>query len=108
MRRFQFALLVDRFAASGSLGSKSFPMSLTFWIKRFLIVYAGVFLALLVIALLRNRALARAATESALWAGISTAIFIGTRLYHSRKGRHCALCRDTPEVRHDSASELKK
>jgi hypothetical protein len=74
-------------------------MPLTFWIKRFLVVYVGIFLGLFMVALLRDRTLARAATDSALWAGISATIFVGARWYHSRKGRSCALCRDTPEVR---------
>lgn len=83
-------------------------MPLTFWIKRFLIVYAGIFLGLFVVALLRERTMARAAGESAIWAGISTAIFVGARLYHSRKGRSCALCRDTPETRPGDSDQSKQ
>jgi hypothetical protein len=83
-------------------------MSLTFWIKRFLIVFSGVFVVLLAISVLRERALERSVGEGALWAGISTAIFIATRVYRLRKGQHCELCGDTPELREDGASASKK
>ena len=82
-------------------------MSFTFWLKRFLTVYAGAFLVLLAVGLLRERGLARAAGESALWAGIATAIFIATRVYRSRQGQHCELCGDTPATQRGEACELK-
>jgi hypothetical protein len=83
-------------------------MSLTFWIKRFLIVFSGVFVVLLAISVLRERALERLVGESALWAGISTAIFIATRVYRLRKGQHCELCGDTPELREGGAASSNK
>ena len=83
-------------------------MPFTFWFKRFLTVYAGVFLVLLVVGLLRGRDLARAAGESALWAGIATVIFIVTRFYRSRQGQHCELCSDTRETQRGEACELKE
>jgi len=78
-------------------------MSVTFWIKRFLIVFLGVFVVLLAISVWRERALEQSVGESALWAGISTAIFIATRVYRLRKGQYCELCGDTPEMREGEA-----
>jgi hypothetical protein len=83
-------------------------MPISFWIKRFLVVFAGVFAILLTVALLRERTLARAVSESALWAGIATAVFVATRIYHLRRGRHCELCGDAPETQTGAACERKK
>ena len=73
-------------------------MKPTFWIKRFITVFTGVFLLLFIVYLVRGRTPSTAATESALWAAISTSLFIATRLYRSRQGQHCELCGDTPET----------
>ncbi len=66
------------------------------WIKQAVIVFTVGFAILLIAALLRDRPLRRALNESIAWAAVSTAIFVGTRLYWSRQGRSCALCGDTP------------
>ena len=81
-------------------------MPLSFWIKRFLAVFSGVFLVLLAVGLLKDRPLRQAVAESALWAAISTTIFIATRVYYSRRGQHCELCGDTPGL-DGQACELK-
>lgn len=81
-------------------------MPFSFWLKRFLFVFSGVFAVLLLVALVRGRSLGQSASESALWSAITTVIFILTRLYRSRQGQHCELCRDTPEMREDKACEL--
>ena len=83
-------------------------MPLTFWIKRFLVVFSGVFIVLLAVAVLKDRTFERAVTESAMWAAISSVIFTATRIYHSRKGHHCELCGDTPGKQKDDASKVKK
>jgi hypothetical protein len=83
-------------------------MPLSFWIRRFLVVYSGTFLVLLVVALQRDRTWARAATESALWAGIAASIFTATRVYRSRQGQHCELCGDTPGSGPDGTCAVKK
>lgn len=83
-------------------------MKTSFWIKRFLIVLTGTFVFLLGAALLRGRPLHQALTESGVWAVIATSIFIAGRVYHSRRGEHCALCGDTPETAPDQQCELKK
>jgi hypothetical protein len=75
-------------------------MGTAFWIRRFLSVFA---LAFLVIAasqlLLRGRSPGDAALQGLIWAGIAASLFTATRLYRSRRGEACALCRDTPELR---------
>jgi hypothetical protein len=73
-------------------------MKPSFWIKRFSVVFVGVFSLLLVVGLLKGRSLERSVRESAVWAGVSSVIFVAARIYQSRRGQHCALCRDTPEL----------
>jgi hypothetical protein len=83
-------------------------MPLSFWIKRFATVFLGAFAVLLVVGILKGRAFATAASEGALWAGIAATIFIATRIYRSRKGQHCKLCGDTPQMREGEACPVKK
>lgn len=73
-------------------------MKTPFWIKRFSVVFVGAFSLLLVVNLLKKRSLESAAAESAVWAGATAAVFVTARIYQSRRGQHCALCRDTPEM----------
>ena len=73
-------------------------MTPAFWIKRFFTVFVVAFLMLFLVALLKNRSLGRATAESAVWAGVTAVVFVSARIYQSRKGQHCALCRDTPEM----------
>lgn len=70
-----------------------------FWITRFLAVLAGAFAIICVAQLLKGHELAYAATEGAIWGIISAAIFTGARYWQARRGQHCALCKDTPEMR---------
>jgi hypothetical protein len=68
-----------------------------FWIRRFLGVFALAFAIITASqCLLRGRTLADAALQGAVWAAIAAGLFTATRLYKSRRGEHCALCRDTP------------
>ena len=73
-------------------------MGVAFWARRFVQVYL---IALTVIGAaqwLRGRSLEVALEHALLWAGISAVVFILSRLYHARRGRHCALCGDTPKT----------
>ena len=74
-------------------------MGTVFWLRRFTTVFA---LAFLVISasqwLLRGRTPADAALQGVIWAAIAATLFTATRIYKSRRGEHCALCRDTPEL----------
>lgn len=83
-------------------------MPLSFWIKRYLTVMLGAFAVLFCVGLLKGRAATTAATESALWAAIAATIFIATRIYRSRKGQHCELCRDTTQIREAEACPTKQ
>jgi hypothetical protein len=69
-------------------------MGYRFWVIRTLKVYIGVLIALLVIELLKHHSIENALIFAATWSFISTSLFIGTRLYQSRKGVECLLCND--------------
>jgi uncharacterized membrane protein len=78
-------------------------MGKLFWVRRYLTVFG---LALVVIAashLVRGRPLSYAATEALLWAAITASVFTAARIYQSRRGQHCAVCRDTPEFHNPTA-----
>lgn len=72
-------------------------MGARFWIKRFCVMYAGIFAALLLVERLKGHGWRAALAFSGLWALISAGIFIGTRLHYASKGVACPLCKDTPE-----------
>ena len=62
--------------------------------------YATVFtIAFVVIAaahLLRARPMNYALSEALVWASITAAVYVASRLYNARRGRHCALCESPP------------
>jgi len=72
-------------------------MGFEFWFVRAVKVYLGVAVLLFIIRLLKDNSILESFTFAILWAFVSTVIFIGSRVYHSRKGVKCALCNDTPE-----------
>lgn len=74
-------------------------MGLAFWIKRFFAVMLLAFAILMAVELLKGHVPEVAVTFSLTWSLIAATIFTGARIYQSRRGRHCALCRDTPEPR---------
>jgi hypothetical protein len=74
-------------------------MGTKFWVRRFLTVFALAFLIIAVAQLLKGHAPAYAGTQAALWSFIATSVFTTSRIYQSRRKQHCALCRDTPEMR---------
>lgn len=74
-------------------------MGPTFWIRRFSIVFLGAFVLLVAAQLLRGRTLEFATFHGLVWAAVSATIFTGARIYQSRQGQHCAICKDTPEMR---------
>jgi len=76
-------------------------MGTAFWIKRYLVVLAGAFAIICAAQLLKGHDLAYSATQGAIWGVISSAIFLAVRIHKSRKKQHCALCRDTPEMREE-------
>jgi hypothetical protein len=74
-------------------------MGKRFWIRRYLTVFAAAFGLIAASHLARGRPIDHAATEGLLWAFLTATVFTSARLYQSRRGQHCALCRDTPESR---------
>lgn len=74
-------------------------MGVLFWLRRFLLIFCIAFTVIVSAHLLRGHELMYSLSESLLWAMISANIFVFTRIYHSRKGRYCALCNDIPESR---------
>jgi len=78
-------------------------MSRSFWIKRFVVVTALVFSVLMVAELLKGHGIEASLSFSAVWSLIASAVFTGARIYHSRRGRYCAICRDSPEPKKDVA-----
>ncbi|ACV27937.1 hypothetical protein [Kangiella koreensis] len=77
-------------------------MSYSFWIKRFFAVLIGVFVVVAVAQYLKNDDVAYALTQGAIWAPITAIIFTASRFFQARRGQHCALCKDTPEMRDES------
>ena len=73
-------------------------MGTWFWIRLFFTVLALAFVLIAGAHLLRGRSAKYAVGEGIVWSLITASIFISTRLYRSRKGQHCAMCADTPEM----------
>lgn len=74
-------------------------MGAAFWIKRFLTVLAGASAIICAAQLIKGHDLTYSATQAAVWATIAAALFTTARIFQSRRGRHCAICKDTPEMR---------
>jgi hypothetical protein len=72
-------------------------MGAAFWIRRFLLVATLATGVLFAVYLARGRDLERAGLEAVVWATASALAFTLTRLYWSRRGYACAMCRDMPE-----------
>lgn len=73
-------------------------MGTGFWIKRFLVVLAGAFAVICAAQLLKGHDLAYSATQGVIWSAISATVFTVARFFQARRGRHCAICKDTPEM----------
>ena len=73
-------------------------MDTAFWIRRFLTVLAGAFVIIAVAQRLQGHDWPYAASEAAIWGAISATVFTTARFFQARRGQHCALCRDTPEM----------
>lgn len=73
-------------------------MSIVFWIRRFVLIFCIVFGVLLGVHLLRGHEVLFALKESLFWSVITANIFVFSRIYQSRQGRHCVLCNDTSPI----------
>lgn len=74
-------------------------MGATFWIKRYVTVFSAAFVIIAGMHLARGRGWEHAWQEEALWAFATATVLVASRLYQSRRGQHCSICRDTPEMR---------
>ena len=72
-------------------------MSLSFRIKRPLQVAASGFLILMIAERIKGHGWRESLAFSAIWAFISTAIFIGTMFYYARTQKACPICNDVSE-----------
>jgi hypothetical protein len=71
-------------------------MGTMFWIRRYALVFAIAFVVIAGAHLLRGRSFESSLVEAVIWSAISAGIFVGARIYQSRKGVHCAMCNDIP------------
>jgi len=79
-------------------------VSIAFWIKRFLTVLFGAFVVIYAAQLLRGHTLPYSIEQAAFWAAISATVFTVGRFFQARQGRHCAICKDTPEMQQMGSS----
>ena len=63
-------------------------------IRWYTTVFAIAFVVIASAHLLRARPMNFALSEALLWASISAAIYVATRIYNSRQGRTCAVCEE--------------
>jgi F0F1-type ATP synthase assembly protein I len=75
-------------------------MGRVFWSKRFLTVLAGAFVVIGAAQMVRGHDLSSSAIHGGVWAVIAATVFTVSRYFQARKGQHCAICRDTPEMQH--------
>jgi len=71
-------------------------MGYKFWITRALKVFIGVLILLFIVQLLKQHSIQDSILFAVTWSFLTTLVFIGSRIYQSRKGVECALCNDTP------------
>jgi len=77
-------------------------MGIRFWLLRFVKVFAGVFIVLFVIHLIKGNEILESFYFAVLWAFLSTSVFVGSRVYQSKKGIACELCNDIPNKNEES------
>lgn len=73
-------------------------MGRAFWIRRYGQVLAIAFVVIALAQYAKGRALGDALLQALIWGVASAGVFTVSRIYQSRRGRHCALCCDTPEM----------
>jgi len=62
------------------------------WIVQYLFAVVSMFVLLMAVDLMRGESLARAWPSAMAWAGIASALFIGTRYRNMKRGLACAVC----------------
>ncbi len=81
-------------------------MGLSFWIRRYLTVLVIAFAILTTIHWLKGNNVQVSLEFGLLWSLITTTVFTAARIYHSRRGQHCAICKDTPEMQGSVGRDL--
>ena len=72
-------------------------MGYKFWFIRSLKVFIGLLVLLFIVQLFKQNSIEDSILFAITWSFLSTVVFIGARIYQSRKGVECALCNDTPD-----------
>jgi len=72
-------------------------MGYKFWIIRSLKVFIGISVLLFIVELLKQHSIEESIIFAVTWSFLATMVFIGSRVYQSRKGVECALCNDTSD-----------
>ena len=80
-------------------------MGAKFWIQRFFTVLGGAFVIICAVQLLKGHDLSYSATQAGIWGFISASVFTAGRFFQARRGQHCALCNDTPEMRSETRGD---
>ena len=83
-------------------------MGFKFWFIRAVKVFISVLILLFLVEQLKGHSLQDSILFALLWAFLSTSVFIGSRIYQSRKGVVCALCNDTPDQKGKNTYKLLK
>lgn len=81
-------------------------MGTGFWIKRFITVLAGAFALICMAQLMKGHDVAYSVTQGAIWGAVSALVFTVARFFQARRGQHCAICKDTPEMQQDRRGEI--
>ncbi|MBD3668966.1 MAG: hypothetical protein HUJ16_13445 [Kangiella sp.] len=77
-------------------------MGYSLWIKRFITILTAAFIVIAGAQYLKNNDLSYALLQGAIWAPITATLFTVSRFFQAKRGQHCALCKDTPEMRDES------
>lgn len=80
-------------------------LSTEFWVKRFLAVLAGAFVIIGGAQLLKGHDAVYSMTQAAIWSTVSALVFTVARFFQARRGQHCAICKDTPQMQQDRHGE---
>ncbi len=73
-------------------------MGVKFWVKRFFTVLGVAFLVIGSAQMIKTHDFQYSAIQALIWSIASASVFTTARIYQSRQGQHCAICRDTPEM----------
>ena len=73
-------------------------MGASFWLRRFALVFAGALMLIAAVQYMNTGDAAFALKHGTIWATASASVFTAARLWQSRRGQHCAICKDTPEM----------